>query len=362
MYRHLEFERFCRMRRITVLLLIALFSLSMIPVLAQETTLTVIAHDSFNVTEDVLNAFTEETGIALEILRLGDAGSLVNQSILSSENPLGDVLYGVDNTFLGRALDNDLFVPYESPLLEMVAADYQTDPEFRVTPVNYGDVCINYDAAYFAESELAIPESLADLTDPAYRGLLVVENPATSSPGLAFLMTTVDAFGTEGDYTYLDFWAELVENDVYISDDWTDAYYGQFSGSAGSEGDRPLVVSYASSPPAEVFFADPVPETAPTGAIIADQTCFRQIEYVGILAGTDNVEAAQMFIDFTLSLAFQQDIPLQMFVFPVNQEAELPQVFIDFAAIPENPVILDPALINENREAWIEAWTEAVLR
>ena len=328
---------------------------------AQETTLTVIAHDSFAYSEAVMEAFEAEKSITVEVLRLGDAGTLVNQSILSRSNPLGDVMYGIDNTFLGRALESELFIAYESPALEDVPEAF-LDPTGHVTPINFGDVCLNYDAAYFEANDVPLPESLEDLTDPEYRGMLAVENPATSSPGLAFLIATVAAFGDEGDYTYLDYWRDLFENDVYVSEDWTDAYYGQFSGSAGSEGGRPLVVSYASSPPVEVYFADPVPESAPTGAVTADGMCFRQIEYAGILQGTENVEAAQQFIDFLLSREFQEDMPLQMFVFPVLPDAELPDVFEQFAEIPENPVLMDAEAIDDGREGWIQAWTETVLR
>jgi thiamine transport system substrate-binding protein len=287
---------------------------------------------------------------------------MVNQSVLSKTNPLGDVMFGVDNTFLGRALDNDLFMPYESPFLENVSDDFKLDPENRVTPIDYGDVCLNYDVGYFEANDLAIPQSLDDLTNPEYRGLLVVENPATSSPGLAFLMTTIARFGTTGGYTYLNYWEALLANDVYISEDWSDAYYTQFSGSSGSQGTRPLVVSYASSPPAEVYFADPVPKTAPTASITADGMCFRQIEFVGILNGTQNLEAAQQLIDFMLSVRFQEDMPLQMFVFPVNPDAKLPQVFAEYAAIPEQPVVIDIEEININRERWLQEWTETVLR
>jgi len=222
-------------------------------------------------------------------------------------------------------------------------------------------VCLNYDVAYFDENDLAVPESLADLTDPEYEGLLVVQNPAASSPGLAFLLTTIAVFGEEGDYTYTDFWADLVDNDVLIVDGWTEAYYGEFS--AGSEdGDRPLVVSYASSPPVEVLFAEEELADAPTGAIVADETCFRQIEFTGVLRNADNVAGAQAFIDFALSETFQEDLPLQMFVFPVNETAELPDIFVEYAAIPEVPVEVDFADIDANREDWIEAWTEVVLR
>lgn len=349
-----------------LLSVLALLLIGGAAVAQEETRLTVIAHDSFAYSEAVITAFTEETGIEVEVLRLGDTGSLVNQSILSRENPLGDVLFGVDNTFLTRALAADLFIPYESPGLEAV------DPAFvpqdaeagagLVTPITFGDVCLNYDAAYFADHDLPLPETLADLTDPAYTGLLAVQNPATSSPGLAFLLTTIAVFGEDGDYTYLDFWRDLVANEVAIAQDWTDAYYGLFSGSAGSTGTHPLVVSYASSPPAEVYFLPEAPDAAPTGAITTPGTCFRQIEYAGIVRNTDNEAAAQQFIDFLLSREFQEDMPLNMFVFPVITEAELPNVFVQYAAIPDEPVTLDSALIDANREAWIEAWTEAVLR
>lgn len=345
------------------LLFLVLIALAVAPVAqAQDNVLTVVAHDSFAYSDDVMAAFEQETGITVQVLRSGDAGTMVNQSILSKENPLGDVMYGVDNTFLSRALDADIFEPYESLALASVPDEFRLDPESRVTPVDYGDVCLNYDAAYFAENDLALPESLADLTKPEYRSLLAVENPATSSPGLAFLLTSIAAFGETGDYTYVDFWRDLVANDVYVSDDWSDAYYGQFSGSAGSTGTRPLVVSYASSPPAEVFFAETPPETAPTGSIIADDTCFRQVEFAGVLKGGKNPEAAQKFIDFLLSVDFQEDMPLQMFVFPVNPDAVLPDVFAQYAAIPAHPVETSIDDIEANREQWIQTWTETVLR
>jgi thiamine transport system substrate-binding protein len=305
------------------------------PIFAQQsgaTTLTVVTHDSFAVSQEVLEEFEAETGITIRILRSGDAGTMLNQAILSKENPLGDVMYGVDNTFLSRALDADIFLPYESPRLKDVREEFLTSEAF-VTPIDYGDVCLNYDVGYFQETALPLPQSLQDLVEPEYKGLLVTENPATSSPGLAFMLSTVAAFGTSdeaGEYDFLDFWADLVRNDVLIVDDWTDAYYGQFSGSSG-DGQRPLVVSYASSPPVEVYFAEETLDQAPTSSIVEPGMCFRQIEYAGILAGTEHVEAAQQFIDFMLSTEFQEDMPLQMFVFPVIEDAVLPELFVQYA-------------------------------
>lgn len=348
----------------TALLLIAVFPVTGALVQMQESepvSLLLVTHDSFSVSEELLNAFQEETGIIVQIVRLGDTGTLVNQLVLSANNPLGDVAFGIDNTFLSRALDAELFIPYESELLEVVPDEFEIDPEHRVTPITFGDICLNYDVAYFEENDLEVPASLEDLADPAYKSLLVVENPATSSPGLGFLLATIDAFGEDG---YLDYWQQLVDNDVLVVDDWTTAYYGEFTVPSES-GTRPLVVSYASSPPAEVYFADPQPETAPTASVVADGTCFRQIEFAGVLEGTRYEAEAQQLIDFLLGEAFQSDLPLQMFVFPVNEEVELPEVFVEYAAIPEQPVELDEEaieLLEEKREDWLEAWTEAVLR
>ncbi len=337
--------------------------LTVCTVVAQEhDTLVVLTHDSFAMSEIVLEAFEEYTGTKVKILRSGDAGQMVNQAILSVNNPLGDVLYGVDNTFLSRAFNADIFAPYESPKLEFVPAEYLPDETYRVTPVDFGDVCLNYDIAYFEENEIALPESLSDLALPEYAGLLVAENPATSSPGLAFLLATIAQFGDEGDYTYLDFWNDLRENDVLVADGWTDAYYGEFTVGSRGTGTRPLVVSYASSPPAEVFFSDDPDAGAVTGAIVNDNMCFRQIEYVGVLSGAANEAAAQQFIDFMLSPAFQEEMPLNMFVFPVVDDIALPAVFVEYALIPEIPAGIDPALIEENREEWIQDWAEVMLR
>ncbi|HSK22504.1 MAG TPA: thiamine ABC transporter substrate-binding protein [Egicoccus sp.] len=322
---------------------------------SEPTTITLVTHDSFDVGEDVLTAFTDETGISVDIAPAGDAGATVNQAILTKDDPLGDVLFGVDNTFLSRALDEELFVPYESPGLAEVDPQFVLDEEHRVTPVDFGDVCLNYDVAWFEETGLPLPETLDELTADEYAGLLTVMNPATSSPGLAFLLATVEEFGEDG---YLDFWSALRDNDVLVTDGWSEAYYDEFS--ATGTGDRPLVVSYASSPPAEVYFADPPPEQAPTGVIEA--SCFRQVEFAGILAGTEHEEAARTFVDFLLTREFQENLPLTMFVFPVRSDAALPEVFVEHAVVPDDAYQLEPDAIGAGRDEWIDGWTRTVIR
>jgi thiamine transport system substrate-binding protein len=317
-----------------------------------------LTHESFNVSDEVLAAFTEETGYEVEIVAGGDAGTVVNQAILSKGNPQGDVLYGIDTTFLSLGLEEDLFEAYESPALDAVPDELEIDGEHRVTPIDLGDVCLNYDEAFFAAPGAPpVPTSLEDLADPAYRDLLVVQDPATSSPGLAFLAATVETFGDDG---WEAFWEGLRANGVRVATDWTDAYYAQFSGGATSEGDRPLVVSYASSPPAEVVFADPPVDEPPTGVVEA--SCVRQVEYAGVLAGADNAEGARALVDFLLSERFQADMPLNMFVFPVREGTPLPDVFERFAATPADVIEVDPFELGERRDDLLARWREIVVR
>jgi thiamine transport system substrate-binding protein len=320
--------------------------------------LTVMTHDSFAISEDVLAAFEKENNASVQFLKAGDTGSALNKAILSMGNPLADVFYGVDNTFLSRALDEGIFEPYASPTLADIPSEYQLDPQKYLLPVDFGDVCLNYDKRYFTEKGLPPPSSLEDLLKPEYKGLLVVQNPATSSPGLAFLLATIGHFGPEG---YLEFWKGMVANDVKVVNDWESAYYTEFSGSSGN-GPRPIVVSYDSSPAFEVIYASPPVSQPPTSAITADDTCFRQVEFVGVLKGTKNRLLAQKWVDFMLSPDFQVDMPLQMFVFPVNPKAALDPALMRHLDLPEKTAQVSPQDIAANRESWIKAWTETVLR
>lgn len=296
---------------------------------------TLVTYSSFPAAgtslNDALAEFTADTGIEVEILTAGDAGTMVTKAVLTAGNPEGDVMWGVDNTLLSAAVEGEVFA----------SAPVQVD---------YGDVCVNYDIAWFADHSLDPPQTLADLVDPAYKDLLVVEDPTSSSPGLAFLLATIAANGD----SWHDYWQALADNGVEIADSWDSAYYERFSGAAGSPGDRPLVVSYGSSPPAEVVFADPPRDDAPTG--VSAGTCFRQEEYAGVLRGTHDPDGAGQLVEFLTSVRFQQELPLNLFVYPVNAEVTLPEVFTQFAVIPDQPWTIDPDEIAANREQWQDEW------
>ncbi len=327
------------------------------------TGITLVAYDSFPESDtslnDALAEFSADTGIDVEILVAGDAGTMLSKASLTAGNPEGDVMWGIDNTLLSRAIADDVFDPYvATPIADgsaAIAQEFlQLVPNGEATPVDYGDVCVNYDIGWYAERDLDPPSTFADLADPAYAGQLVVENPATSSPGLAFLLATIDEYGPDG---WQDYWNRLGDNGVEVVDGWTEAYYERFTWAGG--GPTPMVVSYGSSPPAEVIFADPPRSDAPTGVI--EDTCLRQVEFAGVLRGTESPGAARQLVDFLLSERFQRELALNLFVYPTNEAVDLPAEFVDFAVVPDSSRTLDPELIDERRSAWIDEWTELVL-
>lgn len=294
-----------------------------------------VAYDAFTPQEGIFDTFTKETGAKVRVVTAGDTGTMVSKAILTSGNPEGDVMWGIDNTFLSRAQNAKVLTSYE--------------------PVDEGDICVNYDKNWFSTRDISPPETFDDLVKDEYARLLVTQDPTASSPGLGFLLATIAHFG---DSTWQNYWRQLVDNGVKIVSDWTTAYTVEFSGSSG-KGKYPLVVSYGSSPPAEVVYsATPITEP-PTGVI--ESTCFRQTEYVGVLRGTPNGDIAQKLIDFLLDTPFQESMPLSLFVFPVNPNAALPKVFTDFAVRPETPLTISPDDIEKNRDTWLDAWRAIAL-
>jgi thiamine transport system substrate-binding protein len=315
-----------------------------------------VTHDSFAVSKGVKRAFEQETGLTLRILQGGDANETLNRALLTAGDPQGDVIFGIDDSVLSRALGGDLLEEYRSPELSTLEPDFSS-PDPHVTPIDHGEVCLNVDRGWFASHEVPPPTTLADLVLDRYRNLLVVENPATSSPGLAFLLATVATYGDPGWETY---WRALRANGVRVVDGWEEAYTQQFSGASGSPGKRPIVVSYATSPAAEVIFASKPLAVAPTAAV--EDGCYRQVEYAGILRGAHNVDGAQRLIDFMLSQRFQADVPGSMFVYPVRGGVALPEAFVKHAIVPKDPLQLPADVVDRNRDRWVARWTDIVVR
>jgi thiamine transport system substrate-binding protein len=321
------------------------------------TTVRLLTHSSFAASKQVLADFTRQTGYQVKLVQPGDAGVMVNEAILRKDSPVADALFGVDNTFLTRALDAGIFDPYVAHALDTVPAALEADPQHRVTPIDDSDVCVDYDKSWFGhDGHPAPPAALDDLLQSAYKNLTVVEDASTSSPGLAFLLATIAAHGVDG---WQDYWDSLKRNGVRVDDDWTQAYENDFTAGGGS-GDRPIVVSYGSDPAADVIGSSPHRDTPNVGVIAS--TCFRQVEYAGVLRGAHNVPGAQALVDFMLTRRFQEDMPLQMYVNPIVTGAELPPEFTKWAVDPPHPYSVPPATISANRNEWIKDWTDRVVR
>ncbi len=321
------------------------------------TTVTLLTHDSFALTETLLTDFAARTGITVKVVTGGDAGEVVNKAALTAGNPEGDVLFGVDNTLLSRAITAGVFDPYVSPAAASVAADLRVATKDVVTPVDYGDVCVNIDDAWFAEKKIAKPTTLLDLAKPAYRDLLVVENAATSSPGLAFLLATVAEFGEDG---YEGYWRSLRENGVKVVNGWTEAYEGEFS--AGGKG-SPAARGVLRLEPAGRDRLRRGPQAHQPSTSVMTDGCFRQVEYAGVLKGTTQpAGGARGGRLAALARGAGRRAAVDVRLPGARTASPLPQVFAEFAATPTEPLTIDPALIDENRAAWIEAWDQVTLR
>lgn len=315
-------------------------------------TVTLVTHDSWAAPQQLLDAFQQQTGIRLQIIKKGDAGALTTTLVLTKASPIGDLAYGVDSTLASRALSEGVFESYTSPEADRGPQRYAVDSEHRLSAVDLGDVCLNVDTGWFTQRNIPVPTGYEDLTDAKYRDLLVVEDPATSSPGLAFLLGTIAKYGEPG---WRDYWAKLKDNGVKTDSGWEEAYSQDFSGSSG-KGSRPIVVSYASSPAAEVG-EDGKPRTK---ALL--DTCYRQVEYAGVLAGTKQADKAHKVIDFLLSQQFQSSVPENMYVYPTRQGVNLPAGWAQVAPSAPNPATLPGDRVRGGREQWIQQWRSLVGR
>ncbi|MEP7091284.1 MAG: thiamine ABC transporter substrate-binding protein [Nocardioidaceae bacterium] len=318
-------------------------------------TVVVATHDSWAMSKKVLRAFTAKTGYTVRIEPNGDAGQLTNKLVLTKGSPIADLTYGIDNTFASRAVDEGILVDYtpkDEPASASAYALADRADAAQLTPVDYGDVCVNIDDVWFRRHRVNPPATLDDLTKPAYRGLFVTPGAATSSPGLAFLLATVAKYG-DGWPAY---WRRLMANGTKLTSGWSDAYEVDFTAGGGT-GDRPIVLSYASSPP----FTIPKGATRPTTSSLLD-TCFRQVEFAGLLKGARNPAGARAFIDFMEQRSFQEALPENMYVFPVDDAATLPADWSRFAKVAPRPFSLPPSEIARNRDTWLREWGDITSR
>ena len=299
--------------------------------------------------EEAAAAFTERTGLEIEVVATDDAGAALGRAILAAGDPEGDLFFGVDTTFLTQATESEAFVATKPAIDDL--PEGVRDPSGTLVPIDESTVCVNVDTSWFETNGQSAPTTFEQLADPAYAGLLVVEDPAASSPGLVFLAATVERFGDDAPA----FWQRLLDNDVEIAGGWSDAYFSSYTVNGG---DRPLVVSYASSPPAEVMGSDD-PDAQPKSIVLED-SCTRQVEYAGVLDGAANPGGARELLAAMQSEEWQAALPASNYVFPVRPDVELPPAFARFAVRPADPIELDPAEVGRRRDEWLDGWRDVM--
>lgn len=318
---------------------------------AQAAELRVLTHSSFGVPKPLLKQFETDTGVKLVVSKAGDAGEMLNKLILTKASPIADVVYGIDNSLASKALGADVLDTYTGPAASRSSAVALPG----LVPVDYGYVTVNYDKAWFAKSKLALPKTLDDLAQAPYAKLLVVQNPATSSPGYAFMLSTIGAMGEEKAF---DWWGRMRANGVKVAKGWSEAYYTEFSRNGGK---YPLVVSYASSPAAEIFYAKEKLTEAPTGSLSLPGGVFRQVEGVALVKGGKERAAAEKFVEFMRSPAVQQQMQTEMWMFPVEAGVARADV-MKFAPEPTQFDSPEGKDIAEKGAGWVARWTKVVLK
>lgn len=315
------------------------------------TSVSIVTHDSFAISDEAKAAFEEQSGLTLEVVKGGDAGELVNKLILTKGAPLADVFFGADGSSVGSLLASGAVDPYASAAVPADAARFAADEAGSVAPIDYGPVCLNIDGAWFDEHDVPAPASYEDLLKPEYKDLIVLLDPTASSPGTTFLLGTIAHFGADG---YLDYWRGLVDNGAKIDNGWSDAYYSDFSG-GGEDGTRPVVISYSTSP---AWTLNEAGDASVTAALLS--TCTDQVEYAGVLAGAKNPEGARALVDFLLGTEFQSGIPDGMYMYPVLSSVPAPADWETFAPLPTTTNDVPAAEISQHRDAWLAAWADAV--
>ena len=338
------------------LVLAAVCAATLFSVAANAKDLRVIVHSSFDLPKPLLAKFESEAGVKLKIVKGGDSGEMLNKLILTKKAPIADVVYGIDNAQAIKAKAADVLDAYDGSALSKEAqGDSKAEFAGMAVAVDYGFVTLNYDKATVAKRGIPLPKSLEELTQPAYKKWLVVENPATSGPGYAFLLATIAHMGEEKAF---EWWKSMRGNGMKVAKGWTEAYYTDFSRNGGA---YPIVVSYASSPAAEVFYSKEKLTDSPTASLFLPGAVFKQVEGVALIKGGKQRAEAEKFLEFMRSNDVQEAMQTTMWMFPMQNTTKRADV-MKYAPEPAKFDSMPAAVIAEKGAGWISRWTKTVLK
>ncbi len=335
-----------KLTKLFLFVMLIMFSFQSGAAMGASQKLTVYTYSSFPVSlvDTIKNHFLKTYQTKVEFRSFSDTGPLFNELIQDKQAPQADLVIGLDNNYLNKAVEKDLFQPYKPKAAAKIRPELVFDPQYRMIPFDYGYVVFNYDRERLGR----VPKSHRDLLDPYYKGKIIIENPLTSSPGQVFLLTTIALYGETG---YLDYWRQLKQNLLTITPGWDEAY-GIYTA-----GEAPIVLSYGTSPVYHLLYD----KTERYQAMVLDEAAYAQIEGMSIVKGSVNLKGAQQLVEYLLSTEFQSLIPESQFMYPATIDAKLPASF-RIAAQAKRILNLPTDQVAAKLDRWLADWEKAVSR
>ncbi len=306
---------------------------------ADKPQLTVYTYDSFvsdwGPGPKVEEAFEAICDCDLNLVGVEDGAALLSRIRLEGANSDADVVLGLDTNLITAAKETGLFAP------SAISADFTLPIEWT------DDVFAPYDWGYFAfvhNADAAAPANFRELADSDTK--IIIQDPRSSTPGLGLLLWVQTAYGDEA----ADIWAGLADNIVTVTKGWSEAY-GLFL-----EGEADMVLSYTTSPAYHLI----AEEDDSKAAAAFDEGHYMQVEVAAKLAGSDQPELADLFLNFMVTDAFQQIIPTTNWMYPaVTPASGLPDGF-DTLVEPKKALLLSPEEAAAVRDEALAAWLGAL--
>jgi len=339
-------------KRSLLLSLIALMAIGVIGVGTEK--LVVYTYSSFaswGAAPFIEEAFEKKHDVDVQFVATGDARMMLTKLLTEREagRPGADVFVGVGSVDLSMARGEDLFVPLtgeDIPNLASVREDLLIDPTNSLIPYEHSYVTLVYDSQVLAVED--VPLTFEQLLDPKYKKMLILEDPRTSSVGLAFLLWTIHQYGDPG---YLDYWRKLLPNVLTITQGWSAAYDLFLAREA------PIVVSFSTDTAYSVIEEG----SARYKVMLLNSQGYRSIYLMGIVKGTKQQGLCKELLDFVLSPEVQERISTTEWMFPANRKTLLPVLFYQNAVFPPDPVMVPSERIGENLDRWLLEWAGIIV-
>ena len=339
----------------------------------QDNELVIITYDVLALTDDMIQQFENESGLSVTLVKLDDAGSILDYLIQNEGTENIDLAIGLDNTYLQTAINRGVLTEHQANILS--ASSSQNTPISEAAllpysgslavPFDMGYVCLNYDTSIVDGENMTVPTNLWNLTEEEWRGKVAIPSPISSSPGRAFMLATLDYFSYSEDSSdsFKQWWSAMEENDVIVTSGWTEAYETHYTGGYGEWtegyiGDAHITVSYCHSPGVESWYNENWTKSA---SLDLPQSSFFQVEYATAVTG-GNVEAASEFIDYLLSEQVNSQMPEQNLMYSVLEGEDLPTAngYRYHSTVPSEPAEISMQEIAENMESWLQQWNSAM--